>query len=131
MFWNNNNVMLTMRIIINKSFDNKCCLKYENSFQTEWYKLKLFMMTFSFCMRNVCFNAKKNFFFKILLWLIDEKLYTSWIFIEHKAFIESDHIFIKFCVFSSFCRRHCNVMMFTFLKCYVLCQLLSSMQLLT
>ena len=131
MFWSNDNMTSTMRIMINKSFDNKYCFEYENSFQTAWCKLKLFIMTFSFCMRNVCFNAKRFSFFKISLWLIDEKLYTSWMFIEHEVFLKSDCMFIEFCALFSFCRRNCNVMMFTSLKCYVLCQLLLSMRLLT
>ena len=131
MFRNNDNVTLTMRIIINKSFNNKCCLEYENFFQIKWCRLKLFIMTFSFCMRSVCFNVKKFSFFKILLWLIDEKWYTLWIFIKHEAFIKFNYVFIEFCAFSLFCRRNCNMMMFTFLKYYVLCQLLSSMRLLT
>ena len=131
MFRNNDNVTSTMRIMINKSFNNKYCFKYENSFQIKWCRLKSFIMTFLFCMHNVCFNAKKLSFFEISLWLIDDELYTSWIFIEHEAFIEFDCVFIEFCAFSSFCRRNYNVMMFTFLKCHVLCQLLSSMRLLT
>ena len=131
MFQNNDNVTSTMRIIINKLFDNKCCLKYKNSSQTEWCKLKLFIMTFSLCMRSACFNAKKFFFFKILLWLIDKELYISWIFIEHETFIELNYVFIKFCAFFLFCYRSCNMMMFTFLKCHMLCQLLSLMRLLT
>ena len=131
MFYDNDNVTSMMRIIINKLFDSKCCFKYENFFQTKWCRLKLFTMTFSFCMRSVCFSAKKLSFFEISLWLVDDGLYTSWMFIEHEAFIESDCMFIEFCAFSSFCRRSCSVMMFTSLKCYVLCQLLSSMRLLT
>ena len=130
MFWNNDNMTSMMRIMINKSFNNKCYFKYKNSFQTKWCRLKLFMMTFSFCMRNACFSAKKLFFSKISLWLIDEKLYTSWMFIEHEAFIEFDCVFIELCAFFSFCCCSCNVIMFTFLKCYVLCQLLLSMRLL-
>ena len=131
MLYDNDNVTLTMRIIINKSFNNKCYFKYKNSFQTKWCKLKLFIITLSLCMRNVCFNAKKFSFFKISLWLIDDELYTSWMFIEHEAFIEFDCVFIEFCAFFSFCRRNYNVMMFTFLKCHMLYQLLSSMRLLT
>ena len=131
MFWNNDNVTSMMRIMINKSFNNKCYFEYENFFQTTWCRLKLFIMTFLFCMRSVCFNAKRFFFFKISLWLIDEKLYTSWIFIEFEIFIEFNCVFIEFCVFLSFCRRNYNVMMFTSLKCYMLCQLLLSMRLLT
>ena len=127
---NSNNVTLMIFIIINKLFDNKYCFKYKNLFQIKWCRLKLFIMTFLLCMRNVCFNAKNKFFFKILLWLIDEKLYTSWIFIEYKTFIECDYVFIEFCAFSLFCRYNCNVIMFTSLKFYVLCQLLLSMRLL-
>ena len=131
MFRNNNNMTSIMRIIINKSFDNKCYLEYKDFFQTKWCKLKLFIITFLFCMRNVCFNAKKFFFFKISLWLIDEKLYISWMFIEHETFIEFDYVFIEFCAFFSFCRRNYNMIMFTFLKYHMLCQLLPSMRLLT
>ena len=127
----NDNVTSIMHIMINKSSDNKCCLEYKNSFQTEWCRLKSFIMTFSFCMRSACFSAKRFFFFKILLWLIDDELYISWMFIEHEAFIKFDCVFIEFCALFSFCRRNYNVMMFTSLKCHVLCQLLPSMRLLT
>ena len=124
------NVILILRIIVNKSFNNKYCFEYENSSQTEWYKLKSFIMTFSFYMRSVCFSAEKLFFFKISLWLVDEKLYILWTFIEFEAFIEFNRVFIELCAFSLFYRRNCNVIVFTFLKCHVLCQLLSSMRLL-
>ena len=130
MFYNNDNVMSTMRIMINKSFNNKYCLEYKNFLQTKWCKLKLFIMTLSSCMRSVCFNAKKFFFFEISLWLADDELYTSWMFIKHETFIESDCVFIEFCALFSFCRRSYSVMMFTSLKCYMLCQLLPSMRLL-
>ena len=131
MFRNSINMTSIWRIIFNKSFDHKCYLEYEDSSQTEWCKLKSFIMTFSLCMRSVCFSAKKLFFFEISLWLIDKKLYISWMFIEHEMFIKSNRVFIKFCAFFSFCRRNCSVMIFTFLKCHMLCQLLSSMRLLT
>ena len=131
MFYDNNNVTSMMRIMINKSFDNNYCLEYKNFLQTKWCRLKSFIITFSFCMRNVCFNAKKFFFFEISLWLIDDELYTSWMFIKHETFIKFNYIFIEFCALFSFCRRNCNVIMFMFLKCYILCQLLSSMQLIT
>ena len=131
MLRNNESVTLMMCIMINKSFDNKCCFEYKDFSQTKWCRLKLFIMMFSFYRRSACFNAKKSSFFKILLWLIDDELYTSWMFIKHEAFIKFNCVFIKFCAFSSFCRCSCNVIMFMFLKCYVLCQLLSSMRLLT
>ena len=131
MFQNSDSVMSMMRIMINKSFDSKCCFEYENPLQTTWCRLKSFIMTFSFCMRSVCFNARKFSFFETSLWLVGEELYTSWMFIEFEMFIEFDYVFIELCAFSSFCRRNCNVMMFMFLKCHVLCQLLLSMRLLT
>ena len=130
MFRNNINMMLMWRIIINKLFNNKCYLKYKDFPQTKWCRLKLFIIMLLLCMRSACFSAKKKFFFKISLWLVDEELYISWIFIEHETFIEFDRVFIKFCAFSAFCRRNCNVIIYTFLKYYMLCQLLSSMQLL-
>ena len=83
-------------------------------------------MTLSLDMRNACFKINKFFFDDMSLQLIDEELYTSCMFIE-----DIFCVFIEFCENFSFCRRNYKMMIFTFLKCHVLCQLLSSMRLLT